>query len=489
MFLRLAKNSFVRFYGNYTYLFNQLDNSDQLLEDAAPFFEMISRKNVEKEQIIDHICELYSVGRDIAEKDFTALMTPLIENKFLIASETEKNDNTDPTFSYDVPDPKTAFDWGNPSENNMALSPETIMLDYFQANPTLFALHCDITGACTERCVHCYIPEHRVEHIPYSTLCRVMSDFKNMGGLKIFFSGGECMLHPNFKEIVQFAKELDLSMHLLSNLTLCDDEMTDFLKTMNIGSIQVSLYSMDSQIHDAITQVPGSHKKTLDAIFRLRNANVPLSIACPTMKLNFSKYREVLEFGKKMKIHATTDFLLMARSDHSTDNLKYRLSIEETKQLMESMLDFGYDNAIRFSTDEEFNALLEPAEDRAEKQICGAGTSTICLNSNGEYYPCAGFQDYPVGNCYDTDLPDIWENAPRLKYLRSLRGKDIPECIHCQNRSFCSVCLVRNFNETGDMLKVADHFCKVAGLNRVVVEGYHKRLLRKRSQKERRHDM
>ncbi|MBQ7208546.1 MAG: radical SAM protein [Lentisphaeria bacterium] len=474
MFLRLAKNSYVRFYGNYTYLFNQLDNSDQLLEDAAPFFEMITREGIEKKQIIDHICSLYSVGRDVVERDFDALMAPLIENKFLIASETNKKDDSDPSFSYDIPDPKTAFDWGSPADNDLFSTPETIMLDYFQTNPTLFALHCDITGACTERCVHCYIPEHRVEHIPYPILCQVMRDFKKMGGLKIFFSGGECMLHPNFKEIVRYAKDLDLSILLLSNLTLCDDEMTDFLKTMNIGSIQVSLYSMAPGVHDAITQLPGSHKKTLDAIFRLRNANIPLSIACPTMKLNFSKYREVLEFGKKMKIHATTDFLLMARSDHSTDNLKYRLSIEETAQLMDSMLDFGYDNAIRFSTDDEFNALLEASEDRAERQICGAGTSTICLNSNGEYYPCSGFQDYPVGNCYDSSLRDVWENAPKLKYIRGLRGKDIPECIHCQNRSFCSVCLVRNFNETGDMLKPNKHFCRIADLNRKKVLEYRK---------------
>ena len=39
------------------------------------------------------------------------------------------------------------------------------------------------------------------------------------------------------------------------------------------------------------------------------------------------------------------------------------------------------------------------------------------------------------------------------------------------------MCLVRNFNETGDMLEVADHFCKVAELNREVVEDFHRKLV------------
>lgn len=474
MNIRLAKNSFIRFYGNYTYLFNQLDGSDLVLEDAEPFFEMISRTPIDSEKIIAKVSGLYNVNFDEAKKDFINLIVPLIENNFLIiADDTQRN--SDPVFSYAIDAPKTDFDWTNVSYNDLAFSSEDIMLDYFQNNPTLFALHCDITGACTERCVHCYIPEHKTENIPFEKLCEVITDFKNMGGLKIFFSGGECMLHPNFKEIVKFSRESDLSVNILSNLTVCDQDMINFLKEMNINSVQVSLYSMNPFIHDKITQLAGSHKKTMKAIYSLHEADIPLSIACPTMKMNFAGYREVLEFGKKMKIHASTDFLLMAKSDHSTDNLVNRLSIEETSILMDNMLDFGYDNVIKISTDEEFKAFLETSEDRSEKQICGAGSSTLCLNSNGEYYPCAGFQDYPVGNCYKNNLNDIWKNSPRLKYLRNLRGKDIPECIHCENRNFCSVCLVRNYNESGNMLKPNKHFCKIAELNKNKVLEYREK--------------
>ena len=115
-------------------------------------------------------------------------------------------------------------------------------------------------------------------------------------------------------------------------------------------------------------------------------------------------------------------------------------------------------------------------EERAEQRMCGAGTDKMCLNADGNYYACSGFQDFPLGNCFKQSLRDVWEISPQIKYLRGLRGKDIPKCIHCKDRNYCSMCLVRNFNETGDMLKVAEHFCKVAQLNHQIVDELHERL-------------
>ena len=44
------------------------------------------------------------------------------------------------------------------------------------------------------------------------------------------------------------------------------------------------------------------------------------------------------------------------------------------------------------------------------------------------------------------------------------------KCLHCPDRNYCSVCMCRNFNETGDMFTPAQHFCDVAKLNHEVVD-------------------
>jgi radical SAM protein with 4Fe4S-binding SPASM domain len=86
-------------------------------------------------------------------------------------------------------------------------------------------------------------------------------------------------------------------------------------------------------------------------------------------------------------------------------------------------------------------------------------------------YPCAGWQGYVCGNVRETPLKEIWDNSPKVKYLRDLRKKDFPECVSCINRAFCAMCMVRNANESpeGDPLKINKHFCEIAALNRKMV--------------------
>jgi hypothetical protein len=58
-----------------------------------------------------------------------------------------------------------------------------------------------------------------------------------------------------------------------------------------------------------------------------------------------------------------------------------------------------------------------------------------------------------------------------VKYLRGLRRKDIPKCIHCPEKEFCTICLVRNANENplGDPLVVNEYFCNIAKLNKKIM--------------------
>jgi radical SAM protein with 4Fe4S-binding SPASM domain len=101
--------------------------------------------------------------------------------------------------------------------------------------------------------------------------------------------------------------------------------------------------------------------------------------------------------------------------------------------------------------------------------------------ANGNIYPCAGWQDYVVGNIKETPLKEIWDNSPKVQYLRGLRKMDFPKCTNCADRGFCAMCMVRNANENpeGNPLKINEHFCKVAALNRKIVLNWRNKLQEK----------
>jgi radical SAM protein with 4Fe4S-binding SPASM domain len=200
------------------------------------------------------------------------------------------------------------------------------------------------------------------------------------------------------------------------------------------------------------------------------------------MKQNKNCYVDVLNWAHEHRCRATTDYIMMARYDHTTDNLDNRLSLGEVEKIINDIIenDTDYQQEVCGNDFEE-----RDTRDRSNDIVCGVCVSSICMVANGNVYPCAGWQDYVVGNVHEQTLKDIWDNSPKVKYLRSLRKKDFPKCRTCSDRSFCAMCMVRNANEnaSGDPLKINEHFCRVAALNRKIVLEWKEKLNRQNAVK------
>jgi radical SAM protein with 4Fe4S-binding SPASM domain len=240
------------------------------------------------------------------------------------------------------------------------------------------------------------------------------------------------------------------------------------MKENRLSSVQVSLYSMKPEIHDSITRLKGSFYKTRDNIVRLIENDIPLQISCPTMKQNKDSFAEVLNWAHDHKVRAETDFIMMARYDHTTDNLDNRLSLDEAGKIITEIIEHNphYQKELAEADFEK-----DESKDTANDIVCGVCIGSICMVANGNVYPCPGWQDYVCGNVRKTPLKEIWEKSPKVQYLRALRKKDFPECTVCTDRSFCAMCMVRNANEDpeGNPLRINRHFCRVAALNRKIV--------------------
>ena len=247
------------------------------------------------------------------------------------------------------------------------------------------------------------------------------------------------MLHKNFCDFLRRCREYDFSVSILSNLTLLNNYIINELKENPLLGVQVSLYSMDANIHDEITQMKGSFEKTRTGILKLIENDIPLQISCPIMIQNRDCYNDVVSWATERNIHVSDDFVIIGRYNHTTQNLSCRLPIHEIKKMIE----------IKAAKDSNY---LEQIEIEAEKKkavtsedfVCSVCHSSICISDNGDVFPCAGWQEYVVGNVKETLLKDIWDNADKVQYLRRLRKKDFPKCLKCPDKDFCTMCMVRN---------------------------------------------
>ena len=165
----------------------------------------------------------------------------------------------------------------------------------FSNDYNLSRVHMDISSRCNENCVHCYIPSrNKCSMISEEIVDRVLEQCVSMKVLNITLSGGEPMLNPYLKSLLLKCCDANFSVNILSNLTCLSDELLELISSNPLISVQTSLYAMNEDIHDSVTRKKGSYKKTLSAIRKLHECNVPMQINCPIMKQNRHCYHEVL---------------------------------------------------------------------------------------------------------------------------------------------------------------------------------------------------
>ena len=476
MLICLTHDSFIRLFDDIGYITNQLTRQDRLYDmNGKVFLSSLTRAPKPVELILQELKAIYSSANpEEIEKDFLDFMRELEEDGYIVSGMTDREIETKmPKFSYSSKSEdiktglKTDFDI---KSDHMGTS--GFLEAYFREHPRIFSFQFELTSRCNERCRHCYLPgDRKFVDMETSLTMNLLDQLKDMGTLTVTLSGGECLLHPDFIPIIMHARENDFSLSILSNLTLLTDEILDAIKEANINLLQTSIYSMDPAEHDWITQAPGSLSRTLESLERLIAADVPVQISCPTMKSTYRSYRRVLDFAYEHGIKGYTDYIMMARTDHSTDNLDNRLSIEETEELLNDIIE----------RDIEYKALLNTGtvpdvNPDPDAPICGAGVDSMCVAASGEFYPCSSFSGYSLGNAYEHTIADVWNNSDALKRLRAVRRGDFPKCLHCEAQPFCAMCVARNFNETGSMYSVSQHFCDVAFLNKRIVDGYRQKI-------------
>lgn len=481
MLLRQTKNTFIRCTEDYGYITNQLLRHDRTYDEyGADLLKQISREPQSVDDIVNRLLKVYKdVDRQTLYNDFMEFVTDLVEHKFLIMGETpEEVDSKDDEFTYDIEIPKTlAYDFTQTAKQDVKNTTQEFFLEHIKRKPKLSNIQFELTSRCNERCIHCYIPNGKKnigKDMPKEKVYSILDEFAEMGGLHVTLSGGEVFLHKDICEILHYCRKKDFQITILSNLVLLKDEQIPVIKDVNVSLIQVSLYSMDPEIHDTITTVKGSHAKTLASIEKLYKADIPVQISCPIMKANVKGYDKVLQYAIEHKMKAQTDFIMMAQADCNTQNLANRISLEETELLLNDIVKCDSNYKELTLTQKPISDEIEFNFERFSKQpICSVGHDNCCITDEGDVYPCAGWQGYVLGNVFKQSLQDIWEHSEKVKELRKITQASFPKCLKCEARNYCAMCLVRNFNESGgDMFKINEHFCKVAFLNKKVVEEY-----------------
>ena len=204
------------------------------------------------------------------------------------------------------------------------------------------------------------------------------------------------------------------------------------LRQLGIEQVQISVYSHLPSIHDAITKLPGSLRRTLEAIGHLKDAGVKVSITNILMKQNATNGKAVMQLAKDLGVAFTIDPTItpMLNGDRSTT--LHSISAEELAEVFRTEEFVG--NVGEFCA-----PISEMDDDLLEGHSCSAGHTLAYISPFGDVYPCVSFP-MPCGNVREKPFREIWYRSDELTELRAVKIKDLPTCSHCSHASYCSRC-------------------------------------------------
>ena len=414
------------------------------MKDVQPFLEEVKAEWRDEREIVDAIAAKFSCGTEVIADDVKLMLGELLGQGFI---EAEGAGAAAADAQERVPPDVDAKSSVIPED----YSP---VGDFCKRHGIPGDLHVDLTDACTERCVHCYVPQGQHDFLPYEMVEKALREFRAANGLSVHLTGGEAMLHPDFEKICRLCVELNLNFLIFSNMTLCDEKRVAFLKDVDPQFINVSLYSMDEAEHDAITCLPGSWQKTMDAIIACEKAGVHIRLATPLLKVNQCAFPALKRFADAHHMHLIPSCDIVPRANHTCSNLDHACSAVELERALS-------DNK------ELFNRNWAGKMPRTEDKVCDIGEGRLYLNAKGTYYPCDCMHEYVLGNVRENTLEEIWKGE-KINCLRSLKNKDFGKCASCEHRPWCKVCPAANFNATGDLFAHHPGTCTLAGVVRKV---------------------
>lgn len=305
-----------------------------------------------------------------------------------------------------------------------------------------------IENKCNLKCQHCYESEdtHPTHtRMSLAEITDVLRDLAKLGCLQLTITGGEIFLRRDIFEILDVAKKLRFQITLFTSGYFIDEERADRLRDMNIGQVDISVYSDRAADHDAFTQIPGSWARSTRALSLLAERGVKATLKCVLTTFNVDRIDHIVTMAKDLGVDFQFDPNVRPRMNNDISTLRYTLSPKVLKEKVFSRRDlypaFQSVSPERICRGGDFLA--------GEEAMCSAGSGTMAIGASGDVYPC-GFFSVAVGNVKQTPLREIWERSALLNDIREMTYQKMSTCPSCSLKSACRPCMAYAQVENGD---------------------------------------
>ena len=302
----------------------------------------------------------------------------------------------------------------------------------------------DITHRCNLKCNVCEIRKDRpIDEFTTQEVKNLINQAISWGVSEFVLSGGEPLVREDIFEILNFVKEKQYHVGILSNGILLTDEfivrLSPYLIANNL-SLSISLDALTPEIHDDIRGARGCFERTSKGLRRLsqlkgNHPNINFNVISIILDDNLGELLGLAEFLKSLNVNSVqfqpllvNNLVMKERSNMARYWIPQdRLSVLD--RVIDSLVVFKKNNPNLVVNSEQnlalvkkyFRGLLTQDDVR-----CLYAIKTMLIANNGDVTTC--FDCY--GNIRRNRLKDIWlsneANRARQRVANCLRPCLLP---------------------------------------------------------------
>lgn len=342
----------------------------------------------------------------------------------------------------------------------------------------------ELLPLCNMHCKMCYIYHSKAEMEKEGKMLngdqwlRIAQDLKDNGVLFLLLTGGEPLLHPDFKRIYATLLTMGFVITLNTNATLINEEMADFLAENRCRRLNISIYGTDDAMYGALCGNPRGFTQMSRAVKLLKERNIPFIMTYAPNPQNIEQYPQICDLAQQWGVNLTQTSYIFPPVRRCEQNDVFRLAPDEMAKFKFAVEKRKFPHA----TNAEVAKLFLPQADCPERipdgkgLWCRAGHSGFWINWKGELQACGLIPGLEF-SLLDNPFKEAWKGIVSGCEAFARCQK----CVECKQRRLCQSCAAACLAETGASDRPPEYLCQVTD---AFVE-----LLRKYAQEEEKNEV
>ena len=281
---------------------------------------------------------------------------------------------------------------------------------------------------CNQKCVHCYAagqPCAEEPELDTAQWKRIIDRCRDACIPQLTFTGGEPTLRADLPELIEHAAWFVTRLN--TNGIALTPEYCERLHAASLDSVQITFYSADPAVHNALVGAEG-FERTAAGIENALAAGLNLSVNTPlcTMNRDYCKTLEYLH-GKGVR-YVTCSGLITTGAATGPESAALQLTTDEIKDVLRGAVAYCWSNGMEISFTSP--GWVEPAfceELGITTPSCGACLSNMAVTPGGNVVPCQSWLSSDVlGSMLTDDWAKIWDSeACRARRAESAEMRDV----------------------------------------------------------------